>query len=198
MVKKSVSRSRKRDLEEPDKILVFLNRIVRFITNHKKQVIIATSTVFLLAVFIAGLKYFSIKNEKKAFAMLEQSYVQYKIAVDKQGPEKAYEITSGNFQQIIDKYSSNKGGKFARMVFADVCFNGGEYDKAIAFYKKSLKDFENEPFIRYLILNSLGYSYEEKKDYKTAAEYFETVASSADYGMKDEALFNLGQINFLL
>ena len=198
MVKKSVSRSRKRDLEEPDKIIVFLNRIVRFITNHKKKVITAAVTIFFLVIVIGGIKYFSIKAERKAFAMLEQSYVKYESAAGKIGPEKAYEMIAGDFQEIIDKYSLNKGGKFARMVYADICFNGGDYEKAIAFYKTSLNDFEKEPFIRHLILNSLGYCYTEKKEYKTASEYFKTLVASSDYGMKDEALFNLSQIYSLL
>ncbi len=198
MVKKSVSRSRKRDLEEPDKIIVFLSVIGQFVTDHKKAVITVAVAVFLLSIFIGGIQYFAIKSERKAFALLEQSYVKYKTDVGKTGSEKAYEMTAGDFQKIIDKYSGNKGGKFARMVYADICFNGGDYDRAIALYKTSLNDFETEPFIRHLILNSLGYSYKEKKEYKTASEYFETLVSSSDFGMKDEALFNLSQIYSLL
>jgi TolA-binding protein len=44
------------------------------------------------------------------------------------------------------------------------------------------------------LLNGLGYAYLSKKDFKTAAKYFEIIASDPDYKIKDEALFNLGEL----
>jgi tetratricopeptide (TPR) repeat protein len=44
------------------------------------------------------------------------------------------------------------------------------------------------------ILNSMGYCYEEKKDYKAASEYFLKIIDLEDSLLKDTAHFNLGRI----
>ena len=79
------------------------------------------------------------------------------------------------------------------MILANISFNAGEPDKAIALYKAALEDF-NEPFYRGQIWNGLGYAYETKNDLSKAAEYFESTAAGANEILKGEALFNLGRI----
>ena len=55
-------------------------------------------------------------------------------------------------------------------------------------------DLNDEPFLKNLILSGLGYSYKAKKDYKTSAKYFEIILAIPDNSVKDEALFNLGEL----
>jgi tetratricopeptide (TPR) repeat protein len=69
-----------------------------------------------------------------------------------------------------------------------------DYDKAISLYNPLLSELNEEPFLKNLVLNGLGYCYEAKKDYKRASGYFEMVATAQGYPMKDEALFNLGEM----
>jgi TolA-binding protein len=61
-------------------------------------------------------------------------------------------------------------------------------------YNKALSDFENNPFVKNLILRDIAYSQEGKKDYKTAAKYLEMIISGPDDANKDETLFNLGRL----
>jgi tetratricopeptide (TPR) repeat protein len=75
-----------------------------------------------------------------------------------------------------------------------MCYAAKDYDKAITLYNQLLADFNDEPFLKNLVLNGLGYSYLAKKDYKTSSGYFEMVVSAQDYHIKDEALFNLGEL----
>ena len=48
--------------------------------------------------------------------------------------------------------------------------------------------------LKNLILSGLAYSYKAKKDYKTSVKYFEMIVTTPDYSIKDEALFNLGEL----
>ncbi len=194
MVKKRVSRSRKRDLAEPDEFITFWTKLLSFISEYRFQFSCALGAILAIGAVAAGIHYFSIKAEYNAFALLDQGISKYEAILKVNGPEKAYTEVEKDFQLILEKYSGREGGNIARIVFANICYNAGDYDRAIRLYNKSLQHFDNEPFYKFLIINNLAYSHEEKKDYQAAVQYFERIASEPDYSIKDEALFNLGGI----
>jgi tetratricopeptide (TPR) repeat protein len=141
-----------------------------------------------------GMIYGIKKSEDKAFALLQQGINNYQTKLKTNTPETAYLDAKKDFQAIMDKYSNRAGGKLAGFIYANICYTEKDYDKAIALYHQSLSNFNGELFIKDLILNGLAYTYKAKKDYKSAAKYFEIIASEPDYTIKDEALFNLGEI----
>ena len=79
-------------------------------------------------------------------------------------------------------------------MYANICYESGDYDTAIANYTKALREFSDDPSITLFIQSSLGYAYEAKQDFQTATTYFEQVASSPNTFLKDEALYNLGRL----
>ncbi len=194
MAKQRVSRSRKRDLAEPDEFITFWTKLFSFIAKYPLYIGGALGAVLAVVVAAAGIHYFSIRAEENAFALLDQGMVKYEAALKSNGPEKAYTEVKKDFQQVLDKYSSRDIGHITRIVFANICYNAGEYDTAIRLYKESLQHVADNPFYKYLLVSNLGYSYEEKKDFQTAAQYFEQLVAAPDLSIKDEALFNLGGI----
>jgi tetratricopeptide (TPR) repeat protein len=194
MAKKRISRARKRDLANPDEFITFWTKLSNFAAENKVKVSCAMGFVMVLIVVAAGFLYFLKKSENTALALLQQNITKYQTLLKDTGPEKAYLSVGKDFQSIIKKYPGRAGGQHARLIYANISYTAKDYDKAIELYKKSLEDFNDEPFIKNLIINSLGYSYTVKKDYKTAANYFEMISSVSDYVLKDEALFNLGEI----
>lgn len=105
----------------------------------------------------------------------------------------AYQEVRAEFEQLIADSGDKPGGKMARVIFADICYDAGEADKAIVLYQSALEDF-TQPFYRDQILNGLGYAYEAKKEYDTALEYFEKISVGSDPVLKAEALFNMGRL----
>jgi len=194
MAQKRISRSRKRDLAAPDEFITFWTKSIDFAEKNKMTVSCALGLVMVFIVAVTGFLYFLKKSENTASALLQQNIAQYQMLLKNTGPEKAYQEVGKDFQWLIEKYSGRTGGKHARLIYANICYSAKDYDTAIELYKTSLENFNDEPFIKDLIINSLGYSYTVKKDYKTAAEYFEKIASMPEYSIKDEALFNLGEI----
>ncbi|HUV79128.1 MAG TPA: tetratricopeptide repeat protein [Desulfobacterales bacterium] len=194
MAKKKISRARKRDLSNPDEFITFWTKLSGFAAENKVKVSCVLGFVLVLIVVAAGFSYFLKKSEDTASALLQQNITKYRMLLKNTGPDKAYLDVGKDFQSIIEKYSGRTGGKHARLIYANICYTAKDYNKAIELYKKSLEDFNDEPFIKNLIINSLGYSYTVEKDYKTAAKYFEMIASIPDYSIKDEALFNLGEM----
>ena len=194
MAAKNISRARKRDLENPDEFITLWTRLFNFTAEHKVQVSCALTFLAVL-IIVAGVTVYSLKkSENKAFFLLQQGVVKYQTLLKASNPNKAYLDVGKDFEIIMEKYSGRKGGKLARFTYAEMCYAAGDYDKAIANFNKSLVDFNDEPFLKNLILSDLGYSYKAKNDYKTSAKYFEMIVTTPDNSIKDEALFNLGEL----
>jgi len=194
MAKKRVSRSRKRDLNEPDEFISFWTKVFGWISEYKLLFSSALGVMVAIIIVIIGMVYFIKKSEDKAFALLQQGITNYQTELKNNTPEKAFLDAGKDLQRVMDKYSNRAGGKLAGFIYANICYAAKDYDKAIELYNKSLINFNDELFIKDLILNGLGYAYKAKKDFKTAAGYFEIIASAPDYTIKDEALFNLGEL----
>ena len=189
-----MSRSRKRDLEQPDRFTNFTHNLLQFATKHKVYLSTALVLIITFSIAIAGWLYFANRAEDKALALLAKSQNKYQTIIKNSSPDQAYLDVANYFKLIMQKYSGKMGGKLAQFIFANICYQAGYYDQAIELYNQSLSDFGDNPFINNLILGSLGYSHEAKKEYKPAAKYFEMLVSNPDYSMKDESLFNLAQI----
>ena len=194
MAAKKISRARKRDLEDPDEFITFWTKLFNFIAAHKVQTSCALTFLVVMIIVAAVTVYYLKQSENKAFFLLQQDVAKYQTLMKAGNPNKAYLEAEKNFGFILEKYSNRKGGKLARFTYADICYAAGDYDKAIANFSKLLVDFNDEPFLKNLVLSSLGYSYNAKKDYKTSAKYFEMIVTTPDYRNKDEALFNLGEL----
>ena len=189
---KKLKKTRKELLKEPDEFITISGKLIGFIVEHKNQLTYALGLIVALALIFSGYRFFSIRSENKASALLDQGLAKYeKFKNDKQ-PVEAYDQVSADFQLILDKYGSKKNGKIARLTYANICYKAGKYEQAIALYKKSLKDFEKHPAIHNQVVGSLGYAYEQQADYANAVSYFEQLSSTPDTIMRGDALYHLG------
>jgi tetratricopeptide (TPR) repeat protein len=189
---KKLKKTRKELLKEPDEFITISGKLIGFIVEHKNQITYALGLIVALALIFSGYRFFSIRSENKASALLDQGLAKYeKFKNDKQ-PVVAYDQVSADFQLILDKYGNKKNGKIARLTYANICYKAGKYEQAIELYKKSLKDFEKHPTIHNQVVGSLGYAYEQQADYASAISYFEPLSSTPDTIMRGEALYHLG------
>ncbi|UCD77698.1 MAG: tetratricopeptide repeat protein [Desulfobacterales bacterium] len=190
---KKRKKTRKELLKEPDEFITLSGKLIRFAVEHKTALTYAVAIIIGLAVIISGIRFFSIRGENKAAALLDKSLTKYEsLKNEKKSPQESYSAVSSDFQLILSKYSSKESGKIARLTFANICYNAGNYEQAIELYKTSLEDFEKHPLIHNQVLGSLGYAWEQLNDYATAVVYFEKLAASPEPIMRAEALYHLG------
>ena len=189
MAKKRVTR--KQLLKEPDEFMTVTGKIIQFAKTYQTYFLYGAGALLLVLVIISGTRFYINWKEKKAFAALDQATSQYENIVSKKGDLAA---AKNNFQEIVEKYSGYDGGRLARVIYANICFASGDFDTAIAHYTKALEDFGENPSLKPFLQSSIGYAYLSKKDYQAAADHFTKIVSDPDAFMKDEALFNLGQI----
>lgn len=194
MKQNKISRSRKRSLNEPDEFIAVSSKILNFFMANKTLVSGVVGAILAIAVVIGGVGFVSRQAEKKAFGMLDTSVEKYMTVKKEKGAVEALRAVDADFQRILDKYAGREGGKHARMVYADVCFAAGAFERSIELYKQSLKSVESRPALRNLVLNGLGYAHEARKEYAAAAGYFEMIAAGASPVMKADALLNLARL----
>ncbi len=189
---KKIKKTRKELLKEPDEFITISGKIIGFIVEHKNQITYALGVIVALALIFSGYRFFSIRSENKAAALLDQSLAKYENFKNDKQPVAAYDQVSADFQLILDKYGSQQSGKIARLTYANICYKAGKYDQAINLYKRSLTDFEKHPTIHSQVVGSLGYAYEQQADYASAVSYFKQLSSAADAIMRGDALYHLG------
>lgn len=191
---KKRKKTRKELLREPDEFMTISGKLIGFAVDHKNQLAYALGIIVILALIISGYRFFSIRAENNAAALLDKSLTKYNsLKTDKQ-PDEVYGEVSADFQFILDKYKGKESAKLARIIYANICYNAGKYKQAIELFKTALTDFAKYPMIRQQILSNLGYAYEQEKDYSTAVGYFEKISTAPEPIMRDEALFHLGRL----
>jgi len=191
---KKRKKTRKELLREPDEFMTISGKLIGFAVDHKNQLAYALGIIVILALIISGYRFFSIRAENNAAALLDKSLTKYNsLKADKQ-PDEVYGEVSADFQFILDKYKGKESAKLARIIYANICYNAGKYKQAIELFKTALTDFAKYPMIRQQILSNLGYTYEQEKDYSTAVGYFEKISTAPEPIMRDEALFHLGRL----
>jgi len=189
---KKIKKTRKELLKEPDEFITISGKFIGFVVDHKNQLTYALGIIVALALIFSGYRFFSIRSENKASALLDQSLAKYEKYKNDQQPVEAYDQVSADFQLILDKYSRKPSGKIARLTYANICYDAGKYEQAIELYKQSLKEFEKYPVIHNQIVGSLGYAYEQQANYPSAVSYFEQLSTAPETIMRAEALYNLG------
>ena len=191
---KKRKKTRKELLREPDEFMTISGKLIGFAVDHKNQLAYALGIIVILALIISGYRFFTIRAENNAAALLDKNLTKYNsLKADKQ-PDEVYGEVSADFQFILDKYKGKESAKLARIIYANICYNAGKYKQAIELFKTALTDFAKYPMIRQQILSNLGYTYEQEKDYSTAVGYFEKISTAPEPIMRDEALFHLGRL----
>lgn len=187
-------KTRKELLKKPDEFITLTGKAIAFARDYQNQISYSLCAIVAIFLIFLGYRYFAQRAEVKAFSILQQTQSEYQALKAATSAPEAYSKVSEAFQDIIKKYGGNAGGKLARVIYANISYDAGQYDKAIELYKQSLNDFQDDKAVNNLIVNSLGYAYQQIEDPQNAAVYFERAATATDSLVREEALFNLGWV----
>jgi len=129
--------TRKELLKEPDEFITFTGKMIRFAREYQNQLLYGLGAIVLIVVIISGVRLYINWNENNASAQLEQAMTQHaESRLNKTDLNDAKQ----SFQKVADKYSRYEGGKLARIMYANICYETGDFDTAISNYDKALKD----------------------------------------------------------
>jgi tetratricopeptide (TPR) repeat protein len=191
---KKRKKTRKELLREPDEFMTISGKLIGFALDHKNQLTYALGIIVVLALIISGVRFFSIRSENNALALLEKSLTKYNSLKAEKKPDEVYGDVSADFQLILDRYKGKESAKIARLTYANICYDAGKYKQAIELYKTALTEFAEYPMIHFQILSNIGYAFEQEADYTTAVSYFEKISSAPEPILREEALYHLGRL----
>jgi tetratricopeptide (TPR) repeat protein len=193
MANKERNASKKQPLEQ-DTMTLLLSRISRFIAHNKKKVYGSLTVIGIIGIVVLGIHHFERLAEDKAYTLFEKGLTTFLNSENREKAKSTDETPIKGFDEVLQKYPGTDAARLTSVAYGDYYYKKGEYDKAIALYTQALKAFHEYPLMTALILNSIGYSYEQKKHYKAAAEYFLKIIDLEDALLKDTAHFHLGRI----
>lgn len=187
-------KTRKELLKEPDEFITLSSRILAWVATYKNEITYAVLGVVGLAAVLAGYLYYVNRQEATAASLLAQALAKLeRLSADKP-TERAVREVSEDFRHIFNDYSSRANGSFARLMYANLCYEIGDYQQAADLYKASLPRFADQPLIHFQILKSLGYTYAALQDAAAAVTYFEQAQAAGEQSLQDDVLFHLGEL----
>jgi tetratricopeptide (TPR) repeat protein len=190
----AAKKTRKELLKEPDEFITFSSRMLGFIASHKKTIGYVCFGVLLAVSLFSGYFGYAGWQESKAAAQLAQALAKYEQLRAEGSQGQAVQAVAEDFKRILNDYGNRSNGNIARVLFANLCYETGDYQQAVALYQQSLARFEDDPLMRFLLLKSLAYAYVGLKDYAAAVGYFEQALSSGQKNLQDDVLFQLGDL----
>jgi tetratricopeptide (TPR) repeat protein len=190
----AVKKTRKELLKEPDEFITLSSRLLGFVATYKKAIGYACCGVLLAVAAVSGFVAYAGWQESHAAAQLGQALAKYERLRAETSQDKAVQQVSEDFRRIFDDYGSRSNGNIARVLFANLCYEAGDFKQAAELYQKSLARFTDDPLMHFQLVRSLGYAYAGLKDYATAVSYFEQALTASQKSLQDDVLFLLGDL----
>lgn len=187
-----ISRDRKKELEQLDPFQENLLKVMTFVKEFKKQLILIGGAVVLVALIFSGIMYSFQKAENTADVLVSQAMEKYAKAND---PEKGYLDTEADFKTVFTEYANTNAGKLAKIQFAKICYEASKFDQSYQFYKEALQLYEKDELIKNFILVSLGHVCIARKEFDEAKDYFLKIENGKMDLLKDEARFSLAMLD---
>jgi tetratricopeptide (TPR) repeat protein len=191
----AVKKTRKELLKEPDEFITFSSRLLGLIATYKDAIVYALYAVMLAVAAFSAYVWYSGRQEAAAAQELGQALAKYDRLRAETSPAKALPEVAEDFRRLISSYGNRSNGNIARLLYANLCYEAGDFKQAAEFYENSLTRFTDDPLMLFQIKRSLGYAHERLKDYATAVSYFEqALAAAAEKNLQDDVLFHLGDL----
>lgn len=182
----------KKQLKEPDVFQSSFEKIFDYISENTIRFFAIAATVILTIVIAFGI-YLYWNNYQTTAA---QIYAKAQAGMLRSGEtSEAVQESMKIFQELIDKYPHSWSARMAYYHMGNIYYNLGDLDKATDSYKKFVSSTKSDDAgIKFLALTSLGYCYEEKKDFKSALNYFEEAQKSNNTGFEAIGYRNIARI----
>lgn len=182
----------KKELEGPDFFQTNVERLTDYIAENKTRVYVVVTAICLVIALASGI--YIYWNNYQASALKLYSEAQAEFADGAQKPE-AIKKSISLLTELTTKYPHSPGAKLARYNLGNIYYSQGNIDKAVTLYKEYLQTAASDKGgIKFLVLTSLGYCYEDKKDFKSALSYFEEAQKTDKGGFSSIGYRNTARI----
>jgi outer membrane protein assembly factor BamD (BamD/ComL family) len=155
--------SKKHEIKE-DRFIEWLNTAKIKTVEQKKNIFIGCFVIIV----VAGLFLFFRWDNRQKNEAAEKLYGKAMVLFQEGKNQEAVD----SLQKIYDEFSSTAAAPKSLFILANLDYQNGNYDNAIKFYEIFDSEFGKKDFMHAAAWKGLGSCYEQKKDYKKAAEYY--------------------------
>ncbi|MCP4670566.1 MAG: tetratricopeptide repeat protein [Desulfobacula sp.] len=191
MSEQKVSNERKKELEQIDPFQAGLLKVITYVKEYKKQLLLMAGAFVLVAVVFTSVMYSFQKSEKTAATLVTQILTKYDKLDD---PQNGYIEIENDFLTIFADYPNTAAGKQALIQFAKISYDALKFDQSYKYYQKALEVFKDEALMKNFLLSSLGNTCIARKDFDGAREYYMQIKQGQSELLKDEAQFALAML----
>ena len=188
----TISRERKKELEQLDPFQENVLKVMAYVKEFKKQLVLIAGAIVLVTLIFSGIMYSFQRAENTAGVLMAEVLKKYAKVND---PEKGYLETEADFKVIFSEYANTNAGRLAKVKFAKICYDASKFDQSYEFYKESLQIFQKDELVKNFLLASLGHVCIARKEFGEARDYFLKIEEGKTGLLKDEAKFSIAMLD---
>ena len=181
---------------EPDEFLSFLGRAQQVFVEKRRPILGGLIMVGLVVLAIVVWTRNLEQRERRASFVLYQGMTALKEADRLTGEDagEAYDKALNILTNLVDEHGSTKSGELGRFFLGKCLARLNRYSEAIQHYEAFLSRNEDYPLYGALATQSLGFAYENQKDYEKALTCFKEVADMKGSFLTEESTLAVGRI----
>lgn len=193
-------------MEQPDEFITFSSKAFNWLQEHLKQVITAIVCILVIVVIISSIHFWKRSHhidaskllleaaEMSTWTVVEKEKKNDTTENNKVDTQKQFKDEQERYGKIVDKlkeiqqkHSSSKVEYLSRIFASDLALEEDDQEAVLEDYKYLEKKLADDRYIYPLILENLGYYYENKKEYAKALQYYQKISDNEgfynDYGL---------------
>jgi tetratricopeptide (TPR) repeat protein len=189
-----ISRSRKRELVEPDKFITRTARILNLFARHRRSVLLLLAAFFGIAAVLLGMRYFSQKAEAHAFVEYTHLVARHQEIGATVPAEQVLQGLESDFQAFIERHGRRLPGRMARLDLADLYYRAGRLEDALSVYESLHHEVPPESFAYWAGKNGAAYAYAAQGQADKALAMFEQLIDGPMSVFRADALYQVGRL----
>ncbi len=160
--------TRKELLKKPDEFLTLTGRAIGYLTRHLRELKIAGIALCGLVVLFLAVQAYVRYVDRQGQEAYNEAYFAMSEALKAGGGEQALEEPERLFEAVIDEHGSAKVARLALPQVAQLRYQKGAVEEAADYYRRFLKEFDDEPDYEALAKLALAGCSEARKAYQEA------------------------------
>ncbi len=197
---KKLKRSKKKlptkRIAEAEPTIGAIDRAGAFLIDNWRLLVVAFVILGLIAALVVLWARRVEQRELHASFLLSQGITKLKEADGMSGEdgEKAYSEALEAFEHLVEEYGSTESGKLG-IFYSGKCLSRlKRYGDAAQHYERFLSVASKTPLYHSLALRSLGFVYQNQKNYEKALAAFKELAEMEGGFLRGESILALGQL----
>lgn len=187
-----------------DEKVTFSDRVDSFFAQHRKKVLVALSTLFVVVIAVIAIFMVIERQKKAAITKIETEIIAFEKFKSEKIKNSANSMTDEEKKLLADEeatliekltpYSvqNNYAGFMAVQYIADIYFKNGDFEKALSFYEKL--NLPKELYTSGVVFYNAAACADELGQNEKAIDFYRKAANCVSFPFKARALFNAARV----